>query len=928
MIRALFLSLLCSGLVCSTLAQVTVSPTFPKDTDSITVTFDATQGNKALKDLGPPIVYMHAGVITDKSTSSTDWKYVQGNWGTADNKVLMNYQGNNIYQKKYHIRNFYGVPGGEKILRLAFVFRNVDGSKVGRTADGSDIFVEISQEDFALKITSPTEREMIISKGAFLDIKAECSDTGIIQLFHDQKLVTEVKGDSILEYLLQANAEGNHVVHVVASSGANISNDSFLYVVNPNRALEDPMVTMDDGVTFPDANTTRFTLYAPQKSYVYLVGDFNNWKLDTGYLMYKTTDNNRFWLDVKGLEKGVEYAYQYYIDGSLKVADPFSIKVLDPWNDHYIDANTYPKLKAYPAGKTTDIVSCFTAHPSAYAWKNKNFKPADRADLVIYEMLIRDFVATHNYQTLTDTLDYLVKLGVNAIELMPVTEFEGNESWGYNVSFHMALDKYYGTPEAFKAFVDACHAKGIAVLLDVVYNHAFSQSPLCKMYWDAANSRPSADNPYMNVTDKHPFGVGYDVNHESKASQYWMDRCNKYWIEEFHVDGFRFDMSKGFTQKNTGSDIGAWGQYDASRVGLLKRMSDVVRSVKSDAVIILEHFADNNEEKELGAYGFLLWNNFNHQFSEASMGYPSDLSWSSYKASGHNKPDWVVYMESHDEERVMFKNISYGNTNGSYNIKDKTTAIERMKLSSCFFYGVPGPKMLWQFGELGYDVSIEFNGRLGNKPIRWNYLQEAPRKELFQLTSELIHLKTNYPTFKTDNFNLYTTGMGKIIQLNHSEMDALILGNFDVRLMDLDPNFPHSGWWYEYFSGDSINVTDTRARMAFDPGEYRLYTTKKIDRPKLSGIEDFKPTASNGLFRIAPNPSQDRFYFINKSNVPWHGRLLLIDLTGKVVYETDIAAQSNGQTVDISADVLPGLYQIIVEMADGRLFTERHLITR
>ena len=93
-----------------------------------------------------------------------------------------------------------------------------------------------------------------------------------------------------------------------------------------------------------------------------------------------------------------------------------------------------------------------------------------------------------------DTLNYLEELGINAIELMPVNEFEGNNSWGYNPSFHMALDKYYGTPEAFKALVDACHARGIAVILDVVYNHVFSQSPLAKLYWDPIAFKPTIDN--------------------------------------------------------------------------------------------------------------------------------------------------------------------------------------------------------------------------------------------------------------------------------------------------------------------------------------------------------------------------------------------------------------------------------------------------
>ena len=93
-------------------------------------------------------------------------------------------------------------------------------------------------------------------------------------------------------------------------------------------------------------------------------------------------------------------------------------------------------------------------------------------------MHLRDFIAAHNYKVLADTLQYLKRLGINAIELMPVNEFEGNNSWGYNTSFHMALDKYYGKAIDFKKFIDLCHQNEIAVILDVVFNHAFSQNSL------------------------------------------------------------------------------------------------------------------------------------------------------------------------------------------------------------------------------------------------------------------------------------------------------------------------------------------------------------------------------------------------------------------------------------------------------------------
>ena len=286
--------------------------------------------------------------------------------------------------------------------------------------------------------------------------------------------------------------------------------------------------------------------------------------------------------------------------------------------------------------------------------------------MVIYELLVRDFVKDHNYQTLIDTLSYLQNLGVNAIELMPVTEFEGNDSWGYNVSFHLAADKYYGTQNKLKEFIDVCHSKGIAVILDMVLNHAFGQNPMVQMYWDSANNRPAANSPWFNAIATHPFNVGYDFNHESPATKYYTKNVFNYWQSEFKVDGFRFDLSKGFTQKNNPNDVNAWGAYDASRIAIWKDYFTAMTASDPNIYVILEHFADNTEEKELSDYGMMPWGNMNYNYNEATMGYVSTsaLSAGVYKNRGWTNPNLVTYMESHDEERLMFKNEQFGNVLG------------------------------------------------------------------------------------------------------------------------------------------------------------------------------------------------------------------------------------------------------------------------
>ena len=141
---------------------------------------------------------------------------------------------------------------------------------------------------------------------------------------------------------------------------------------------------------------------------------------------------------------------------------------------------------------------------------------------MIYETLIRDFTDEQTYNSLLGKLDYLDSLGINVIELMPINEFEGNLSWGYNPAYYFAVDKYYGSPDDLKNFVNECHNRGIAVVADVVYNHAFGSNGMARMYLE--NGNPSSENPWFNRTAPHTdYHWGYDFNHESKHTEYFLE---------------------------------------------------------------------------------------------------------------------------------------------------------------------------------------------------------------------------------------------------------------------------------------------------------------------------------------------------------------------------------------------------------------------
>ncbi|MFH0735319.1 MAG: alpha-amylase family glycosyl hydrolase [bacterium] len=832
--------------VATTKAQVVVwEPAFPTDTDSLVVIFDATLGSAGLATAGPPI-YAHTGVITNLSTSPSDWKYVKAAWNQNIPACQMTFLGNAKWKIAFKIREFYNVPLTEQILKVAFVFRNSAGTLTGKNADGSDIFVPVYEAGLNIRIVKPYSFPILVNLNTQIPVLVVTKDAVNTKLYIDNSLKTETTNDT-LQYSISVTEYGTKLCKVVAEDiSGNTKVDSFYYTAKQPVVIEPLPTGIKPGINYIDDHTVTLALFAPAKEYVYVIGDFNDWQINADYYMKQTPDDSTFWITINNLTPGVEYGFQYLVNAILRLPDPYTEKVLDPWNDQYIDEITYPNLKNYPSGKTSEIVSVLQTGQQVFNWTAVNYTKPDEKNLIIYELLLRDFLNTHNYKTLTDTLDYLQNLGINAIELMPFNEFEGNNSWGYNPSFYFAPDKYYGPANDLKVFIDECHKRNIAVVMDMVLNHSFGQSPFVRLYASGTYGPPTAQNLWYNINATHPYSVGYDFNHESVYTKQLVDRVLKYWIDEYKIDGYRFDLSKGFTQKNSGTNVGLWGNYDQTRIDLWKRIGNKVWSYAPSTYMILEHFADNSEETVLANYGFMLWGNMNYAYNEATMGFTGNLNNASYKNRGWNEPRLVTYMESHDEERLMYKNLNFGGSSGTYNVKTLSTALSRMQAANALFLTIPGPKMIWQFGELGYDVSITYpcmtsDCRTDPKPIIWGYNTVLNRTKLYKAVSALNKLKTTYEVFKTTDFIFDAANKTKRINLNHSSMYVTVIGNFDMVSLDINPQFQSTGKWYDYFSGDSITVSNTSQLISLLPGEFHVYSTVRMGYPGddvLVNVED------------------------------------------------------------------------------------------
>lgn len=588
--------------------------------------------------------------------------------------------------------------------------------------------------------------------------------------------------------------------------------------------------------------SATFVLYDKDKNgeswdYAYLLGDFNGWALDNTYQMKRDKETSCWWFTINDINPTTEYAFQYYLgreDESIILADAYCEKILDPHNDQYIPATTYPNLKKYPKG-ATGIVSVFQPQEEEYVWEVSDYTIQDPNNLIIYELLLRDFTESGDIKGALEKLPYLKSLGVNAIELMPVQEFDGNDSWGYNPCFFFAMDKAYGTKNDYKQFIDACHKEGIAVLLDVVYNHATGNHPFAKLYWNTRLNRTAKNNPWFNEIAPHPYSVFHDLNHEEPMVREFVKRNLQFLLSEYNIDGFRFDLTKGFTQ-NKSNESNA-GKYDASRIAILKDYNNAIKEVNPKACVILEHFCEDKEEIELARQGMKLWRNYNNAFKQTAMGWNENSAFNGlYSGDVKGMPfgGYVSYMESHDEERMAFAQLEGGN----WDLKQESKIENRMKrlaTNAAFCFTVPGPKMLWQFGEMGYDVSIEENGRTGRKPILWEYLDVTERFKLHQTYTKLIHFRQKYPSLFNEEaqFEWKVSSAdwrdGRFLQLENEGNTLLIIGNFMESDITIDNPFSSAGDWYDLMDTKVERVMSTSNELSIPAHEFKAFVNFKIN---------------------------------------------------------------------------------------------------
>ncbi len=841
------------------------TPDFIQESSTpVTIIMDANYGNQDLLNYGNTAVndtnvYVHTGVITNLSNGQ--WAHVSSVWGSSGPAAAAfraTYLGNNKWSFTITggLRSFYGLTNpNETILKIAILFRNGSGSLAQRNADGSDMFVPVYGSGLYARIDNPYRQPKFVpvpepitkNIGDNLPIVAKASLASTINVYFNGSLIstaTSATKDSTNTTIIDSGYQ-TIIAKDTLNSSSNSDTLSF-YVYPANNVAAIPSGD-HEGINYEAGDTSAtLVLYAPLKKTIIVMGDFNNWTASSKYLMNVTPDGNYFWIRLTGLTPGTQYAYQYLIDNTLQLADYNSELVLDKDVDQSpIVKQNFPGLEAFPSQAAGTLATVLQTGQAPYMWNDGGFVKPDKRNLSIYELLVRDFVATESWNTLADTLNYLKKLGINAIEVMPFNNFEGASSWGYNSNFFFAPDKVYGTPTALKHFVDVCHQTGMAVIMDLAMADVSGSSPLVQMYFNSTTNTPTTQNPWLDSIPKisPSIIVGSQFNDSSQANITLRNRVYASWINNYHIDGFRFDLAGSYTSRQypVNDPNYTWqSTYDTSRLNTWNNIYSSLQNIKPNTYCILESFVNQQEQIDYTNAGMMTWwvGDENGPFTQAAMGYNTnwDFSGGIYSYSGLSQPGLVTYAESHDEERVQYKNQAYGNSSGSYNVKDTATGLMRDAMVASFWAMIPGPKMMYEFEELGYGysintcsdgVTINNSCRTSPKPIRWDYLQNPNRLALHNIYSKLLNLKINpayFSTFSTGSVNKNLSGAVKWMSVYSTALQVMVYGNFDVVQQTGTVSFPSTGTWYNFFTGADTTITSTSlTNVTLAPGQYAVY---------------------------------------------------------------------------------------------------------
>ncbi|MEH2282045.1 MAG: alpha-amylase family glycosyl hydrolase [Nostoc sp.] len=533
------------------------------------------------------------------------------------------------------------------------------------------------------------------------------------------------------------------------------------------------------------ANLTEFTLFAPRNKGAALIGSFSDWK----EIPMQKGEDGYFRTKIK-LEDGV-YQYKFRIQTkSPNFALDEWIDVIDPKATDVNETEKYSIVRIQDGQRIVDT----------YLWQYDEMPLPDNRELVIYEMHVADFTGDEvdsnergKYLGIIAKLDYLCELGINAIELMPVNEYPGDYNWGYKVRHFFATESSYGSTADLKRLIDECHGRGIRVFMDGIYNHTDEECPLIlidRNYWYYEHKHyPEDPNNYWGPEFNYDF---YDKNLNILPAWEYIGDVVKFWIQEYHIDGIRFDAVRQLAN----FEFFNWLTKQAKNYAAPKQFYNIA-----------EHIPDTNTVvKPDGPLDACWHESFRYFLIPYICGKSFELEQLKEildpKQQGYAIATNVInYLATHDRERVLREL-------GNCGIFD-AAAFERAKLAAALLMTAMGVPMLWMGEEFG-EYQQKSEDVTKSQKITWSLLSSDQNHDLFEYYQKLIALRQQTPALQSDNIKFfYENADDKVLaytRWDQQNSHVVVVVNFSDQNLNQYKisDFPTAEYWQDWVSNQEV----------------------------------------------------------------------------------------------------------------------------
>lgn len=546
------------------------------------------------------------------------------------------------------------------------------------------------------------------------------------------------------------------------------------------------------------AASIEFALFAPYNEAATLIGSFSDWQ----EVPMEKDDQGYFRTQVQ-LEDGT-YQYKFRVQSKSWFFEPDQwVDIVDPYATD-IDNPTQNGVARIKEGEK--IVD-------TYVWQHDDKPLPPDHSLVIYEMHIADFSGGEDdphprgkYKHAIEKLDYLCELGVNAIELMPIKEYPGDYGWGYNPRYFFATESSYGSTEDLKRFIDECHARGIRVIMDGIYNHSEAECPLAHIdhdYWYHHDPKDAEFNWGPEFNYEH-----YDEHLNTYPARKFVGDTIRFWIEEYHIDGIRYDAARQIEN----FDFMHWIVQEAKTAAGAKPFYNIAEFIPETPEIT------NLEGPMDGCWHDSFYHTIIPHLCDQTFDLEQLKDVLDAKRQGFMGATNVInYLTNHDHNHLM---AEFGN----YDIFDQA-AFKRAKLGAALLMTAVGVPMVWMGEEFG-----EYKSKtIEPAKIDWSLLKNDDNQSLFEYYKGLIHLRKNNPALYTENINFFHEDPdSKVLaycRWNDEGARVVVVVNFsDQYLAGYQvPNFPENGTWHEWTGDYDVEAGDDNIMIDLPEYEAKVF---------------------------------------------------------------------------------------------------------